>query len=75
MGGKILRYMKKDWNGLRCNWQKNRMTKVHTKHAVMRMNYKTNRGIAFMMTAMKKNFLKKTKTNYTIMQSLKGTEI
>jgi hypothetical protein len=28
-----------------------------------------------MMTAMKKNFLKKTKTNYTIMQSLKGTEI
>ncbi len=37
MGEKILRYVKKDWNGL---------TKLHTKLAVMRMNYKTNRAIA-----------------------------
>jgi hypothetical protein len=46
MGEKILRYVKKDWNGLRCNWQKNRMTKVHKKLAVIRMNYKTDRAIA-----------------------------
>jgi hypothetical protein len=35
-GGKVLRYVKKNWNGLRCNWQKNRMTKVHTKLTVMK---------------------------------------
>ncbi len=46
MGEKKLRYVKKDWNGLRCNWQRNRMAKVHTKLAVMRMNYKTNKAIA-----------------------------
>jgi hypothetical protein len=46
MGEKNLRYVKKDWNGLRCNWQRSRMSKIHTKLAVMRMYYKTNKAIA-----------------------------
>jgi hypothetical protein len=46
MGEKILRYVKKDWNGLRCNWQRNSMAKVHTKLAVMRIKYKTDKAIA-----------------------------
>jgi hypothetical protein len=46
MSEKNLRCMKKDWNGLRCNWQRKRMAKVYTKLAVMRMNYKAKKAIA-----------------------------